>query len=109
MFDAPDRGPVALPVNYRLVDGAIVFRTASDSSAIAALSQDPVGFEVDSTDEINREGWSVIVTGRVDPIVDSAEQRRLLERSVTPWIGAERNRVLRLVPAAVSGRRVSAR
>jgi len=108
-FHSPDRGPVALPINYRLMDGDIVLRTASDSSLATAAGQDPVGFEVDSTDEATGQGWSVLVTGRVDQVDDPAEQRRLLEHSATPWVGDDRNRVLRLLVGDVSGRRVGAR
>ena len=109
VFDSPERGPVALPVNYRLVDGDIVLRTAADSSLVAAISQDPVGFEVDTTDEARAQGWSVLVSGRVDRVKDPIEEQRLLERSATPWAGADRTHVLRFVVAGVSGRRVSAR
>ncbi len=109
VFHAAERGPVALPVNYRLVDGDIVFRTATDTSLAAAVGQDPVSFEVDQIDEALSQGWSVLVTGRLDRVEDPAELRRLSERSVRPWPGDDRNVMLRVVVSDISGRRIWAR
>ena len=53
------RGPVALPVNYGLLDDDIVFRTAASSSLLASSYVTRVGFEVDEIDERHRAGWSV--------------------------------------------------
>ena len=60
-----------LPVNYRLVDGAVLFRTAQDSLTGEDLrtgianADFQVAFEVDSFDEAAREGWSVLLQGRL--------------------------------------------
>ncbi len=107
VFHAAERGPVALPVNYRLLDGHIVFRTAADTSLAGAAGQDPVSFEVDHIDEAMSEGWSVVVTGRLERIDDPAELRQLRKRSAEPWAGRERPVVLRVVVRDVSGRRIS--
>jgi nitroimidazol reductase NimA-like FMN-containing flavoprotein (pyridoxamine 5'-phosphate oxidase superfamily) len=109
VFHAAERGPVALPVNYRLLDGHIVFRTATDTSLAGAAGQDPVSFEVDHIDEAMSQGWSVLVTGRLERIDDPAELRQLLERSAEPWAGRKRPVVLRVVVRDVSGRRISGR
>jgi nitroimidazol reductase NimA-like FMN-containing flavoprotein (pyridoxamine 5'-phosphate oxidase superfamily) len=109
VFDASDRGPVALPVNYLLVDGQVVFRTSTDSSLAAAAGQAPVSFEVDHIDEAMGQGWSVLVTGRLERIEDPTEHRRLVERGPTPWAGEDRNVVLRIVVSDISGRRISTR
>jgi Pyridoxamine 5'-phosphate oxidase len=60
-----DRGPEAVPVNYRIMDGDVVFRVAADSSLAAVSDVAPVSFEVDRVDEAMSAGWSVLVTGRV--------------------------------------------
>jgi nitroimidazol reductase NimA-like FMN-containing flavoprotein (pyridoxamine 5'-phosphate oxidase superfamily) len=109
VFHAADRGPVALPVNYLLVDGQVVFRTSTNTSLAAAAGQDPVSFEVDHIDEAMSQGWSVLVTGRLERIEDPTERRRLVERSPTPWAGEDRNVVLRVVVSDISGRRISTR
>ena len=109
VFHEAGRGPVALPVNYRLVDGQVVFRTSTDTSLAVAAGQDPVSFEVDQIDEALSQGWSVLVTGRLERIEDPTERRRLAERGPTPWAGEDRNVVLRVVARDVSGRRISTR
>jgi nitroimidazol reductase NimA-like FMN-containing flavoprotein (pyridoxamine 5'-phosphate oxidase superfamily) len=109
VFHAAERGPVALPVNYRLLDGHIVFRTATDTSLAGAAGQDPVSFEVDHIDEAMSQGWSVLVTGRLERIDNPAELRQLRERSAEPWAGRKRPVVLRVVVRDVSGRRISTR
>jgi transcriptional regulator with XRE-family HTH domain len=41
-----DRGPEAVPVNYRLMDGDVVFRVAADTSLAAVADTELVSFEV---------------------------------------------------------------
>jgi nitroimidazol reductase NimA-like FMN-containing flavoprotein (pyridoxamine 5'-phosphate oxidase superfamily) len=106
VFQASQRGPVALPVNFRVLDGAIVFRTAPETALDAAAGQDPVSFEVDQIDEAMSQGWSVLVTGRLEKVADAAELRRLMRSSSKPWAGGKRDVVLRLVASKVSGRRI---
>jgi nitroimidazol reductase NimA-like FMN-containing flavoprotein (pyridoxamine 5'-phosphate oxidase superfamily) len=56
--------PAVVPVNYRLVDATISFRTTHEGRA-GRPSPDPVLFEVDMFDERTHSGWSVIVRGRL--------------------------------------------
>ena len=109
VFHAAEHGPVALPVNYRIVNGDVVFRTATDTSMAAAVGQDPVSFEVDQIDEALSQGWSVLVTGRLERVDDPAERRRLSEGTVTPWPGEDRDVLLRVVVNDISGRHIEAR
>ncbi len=100
-----ERGPVAVPVNFALLDGDIVFRTAAATTAAGADGQ-LVGFEVDRIDDAMREGWSVLVTGRARRVVDADELARTRALDVQPWAGGERDVYLRLAPTEVSGRRI---
>lgn len=45
-----DSGPVVLPVNYRVHDGTVVYRTGTGSTP-AGAADSRVGFEVDHIDE----------------------------------------------------------
>ena len=58
-----DRGPMVLPVNFRLDGRSIVVRTARGSILEAIGSGAPVTFEVDGTDAYMETGWSVIARG----------------------------------------------
>jgi transcriptional regulator with XRE-family HTH domain len=100
------RGPVAVPVNYRMLEGDVVFRTADDTSLTAAVGEEPVSFEVDHLDEAMSEGWSVLVTGRVRKATDAEETQRLEKLGVGPWAGGERSVYMRLEPREVTGRRI---
>lgn len=103
---APD-GPHIIPVNYAVVDEAIVFRT-SPFSLLATYGRDAViAFEIDHFDEVSRQGWSVLARGRTDAVLDSRQIdhiRRIWEP--TPWAGGIRNLFLRLTIRELSGRRV---
>ena len=102
-----ERGPVAVPVNFRILDRDIVFRTRAESSLALGAEGQSVGFEVDHIDEALSEGWSVLVTGRLNPVIP-AEAAHVDRLGVRPWPGGERDLYLRLVPEEVSGRRIRA-
>jgi nitroimidazol reductase NimA-like FMN-containing flavoprotein (pyridoxamine 5'-phosphate oxidase superfamily) len=73
--------PVILPVQYRMLDSGVVFRTAPGTKLTASLLGNVVAFEVDSLSEDDGQGWSVLVTGPVTEIRDpeSLDQARRLE------------------------------
>jgi nitroimidazol reductase NimA-like FMN-containing flavoprotein (pyridoxamine 5'-phosphate oxidase superfamily) len=100
------RGPVALPVNYRVFDRDIVFRTAPDSSVLASSSAGRVSFQIDDIDEHHRVGWSVLATGRVERASGATEVRAVEGLGVDPWAEG-RTEYLRLVVGVVTGRRLA--
>jgi transcriptional regulator with XRE-family HTH domain len=102
-------GPVIVPVNYTVVDGAIVFRTAADTTPSMAEGCQ-VAFDVDRIDDAFSEGWSVLVRGPAHR-VSEAEEIRLLTASAhsTPWAGGERDLWVRIEPRSVTGRRIAVR
>lgn len=99
-------GPVVVPVNYSVVDGAIVFRTAADTTpALAAGNR--VAFEVDRVDEAFSSGWSVLVRGGARSVTDPGDGRRLdREARSGPWAGGARDLWIRVEPETVTGRRI---
>jgi nitroimidazol reductase NimA-like FMN-containing flavoprotein (pyridoxamine 5'-phosphate oxidase superfamily) len=96
---------VALPVNFRYVEGDIVFRTRADGS-LAAAAGGTVSFEVDHIDEAMSEGWSVLVTGRARRVDDSTELQQLEQLGIEPWPGGRRKAVIRIETTEISGRRI---
>ena len=100
------RGPVALPVNFRMLDGDIVFRTAPLPTLASSLEQGQVSFEVDHLDEPLTEGWSVLISGEGHVIVDPPERQRAQALGVAPWAGGERDVYVRIVANEVTGRRI---
>lgn len=88
-------GPGVLPVNYVVLDGAIVFRTAPDTLGAAHIDDD-VGFEVDRIDEAMSEGWSVLAVGRARRVAEPEEVERIRQQSrLRSWGGGERERYVR--------------
>jgi transcriptional regulator with XRE-family HTH domain len=97
------RGPVALPVNYRFSNDAVLFNTTVHA-AKELESQPMVGFEIDRIDDVFSEGWSVIVTGAArrvdhpDELVEQAGHR------VTPWAGGARGAAVAISADEITGR-----
>jgi nitroimidazol reductase NimA-like FMN-containing flavoprotein (pyridoxamine 5'-phosphate oxidase superfamily) len=99
-------GPTVLPVNYSVIDGAIVFRTATGSTAEAAIGKQ-VAFEVDHIDGALGRGWSVLVRGRARGVTEPQAVRRLAEGAYSePWAGGEREVWVCIEPDTVSGRAI---
>ncbi len=98
--------PVILPVNFVVIDGCIVFRTAPGSKLAAAVTGAVVAFEVDSHDSSSRSGWSVLVVGRSEVIHGLDETFKVLAAKLEPYVDGIRSSLVRIRPEFVSGRRV---
>lgn len=96
-------GPVALPVNYAMEDGDVVFRTVEGGSIALNTEKRPVAFEVDEIDDYTESGCSVIVRGLA---VVSPESAPASEDGPTSWAEGERPCVIRIRPHTVAGRRL---
>lgn len=104
-----DDGPVALPVNYSVVDRDVVFRTEVTSGLRTGVDHQ-VGFEVDRIDPEARSGWSVLVRGfayevPADEVPGLLEGLR--ERFPRPWAAGVHNTWVRIEVQTVTGRRLS--
>jgi nitroimidazol reductase NimA-like FMN-containing flavoprotein (pyridoxamine 5'-phosphate oxidase superfamily) len=105
-------GPTVLPVNYRMYEGTIVFRTAQDSPTDEDLrtgianAEYKVAFEIDEIDLDAREGWSVLVQGPVHHVESDTERASVLEAGVETWPAGDRDLFLRIVPSRITGRRI---
>jgi nitroimidazol reductase NimA-like FMN-containing flavoprotein (pyridoxamine 5'-phosphate oxidase superfamily) len=102
-----------IPVNYKLHEGSIVFRTARDSAMDEDLrtgiagAEYRVAFEVDDVDPAAKGGWSVLIQGSAHH-VDSAPERASVQASgVEPWAGGSREHFIRITPTRITGRRIS--
>jgi nitroimidazol reductase NimA-like FMN-containing flavoprotein (pyridoxamine 5'-phosphate oxidase superfamily) len=99
--------PVALPVNYRLIDGRIYFFTGQGMKLHAALQNAVVGFEVDSIDEEAETGWSVLAVGHASEVKDSATVAAIQRAGLRTWADGDRSRLISVDPQVLSGRRLS--
>jgi len=101
-----DRGPVVFPVNFVLDRHTVVFRTETGTKLHAACRASRACFEADGTDDAARTGWSVIVHGEIVAVTDPAELARLRGLPLRPWLSGARSHYVRILPAALTGRRI---
>ncbi|GII96011.1 helix-turn-helix domain-containing protein [Sinosporangium siamense] len=104
-------GPSVLPVNYVLHEEAVYFRTALGGPLDRGLRtgveglEFKVAFEVDRIDDVNREGWSVLVRGGAHLVTDS-EREAVLGLGVRPWAGGDRQLFVKVTHTQITGRRI---
>lgn len=100
----PD-GPHIVPLNYSVVDEAIVFRTTPFSVLATYGRNSKLAFEVDHFRDEKQLGWSVVVRGRADVVTDPVELEHI--RKVWPpypWADGSRNLHFRLPWQELTGR-----
>ncbi|WP_431783391.1 helix-turn-helix domain-containing protein [Streptomyces chumphonensis] len=109
LVTATAEGPAIVPVNYSVVEGDIVFRTAPEAGPAGVAGTD-AAFEVDRIDDALSEGWSVLVRGPARTVTGEDEERRLVEQAYSrPWPPGERALWVRITPRHLTGRRVASR
>jgi transcriptional regulator with XRE-family HTH domain len=95
------RGPVALPVNYKMMGDDVVFRTAANPTLLGAITDGDISFEVDRLDDALAEGWSVLLSGRAAIVDDPDEVEDVRRLGV-----GERDVYVRMTGRRVTGRRI---
>ena len=100
----PGEAPHVFPVNYRLLRDSVVFRT-DRGTKLTLLTTEPVAFEVDFVDDFHRTGWSVVLRGLAYPASDWEIEVEDLQ--VDPYAPGGKWQWVRLVPQAVTGRRLN--
>jgi len=105
VFD-DDQGPVALPVNFRVVGRQLVFRTSEGSIAEAVRGGRAVSVEVDHLDEVAGEGWSVLVRGQATEVTDPQQLESLHDLHIVPWAGGDRPVTVALEIQELTGRQI---
>jgi nitroimidazol reductase NimA-like FMN-containing flavoprotein (pyridoxamine 5'-phosphate oxidase superfamily) len=107
-------GPTVLPVNYQLLDNAIVFRTGEDSPMEEDLqtgirhAEYQVAFEIDELNLAAKEGWSVLIQGSAHHVDSYAERAAARQSDVQPWSGGAKEHYIRVLPTRITGRRIHA-
>ena len=103
-----DQGPMIFPVNFVLDRYMVVFRTDEGTKLSAATRGGRVAFEIDGADEAAHTGWSVVIRGEATEVTDPAELARLRKLRLSPWAPGAKSRYVRILPAKLTGRRISA-
>jgi nitroimidazol reductase NimA-like FMN-containing flavoprotein (pyridoxamine 5'-phosphate oxidase superfamily) len=96
-------GPVAVPVNIAVSQGAVVIRTAAYSAMSREIDDSRVALEVDDLDPRTRTGWSVLVRGVARVLFEPAP-----EDAPTAWPTGSKSATVRIRPTKITGRRLAA-
>jgi transcriptional regulator with XRE-family HTH domain len=102
------RGPIAIPVNYRMLAGAIIFRTASAAVIAACRPGQLASFDVDHLDDVLSEGWSVLASGTASIVTAGHGLEEAAALGITPWAGGDYDTCIRLAATEITGRRIRA-
>src|SRR6266545_3444004 len=93
--------PHVVPVNYTLLRGSVVFRSAPGTK-LGLLVTEPVTFEVDYWDADAHRGWSVVVEGLAYEASDREMEIENLD--LEPAVEHQNSRWVRLMPESITGR-----
>ena len=92
-------GISVVPVNFRVVEGVIVFHTTQESFLAGLTVPTEVAFQVDEIDQETATGWSVLVRGVSGPADTAVSSISWLEGGLT--VG------LAITASTIAGRVVS--
>jgi len=96
--------PFVFPVNHRVIDDLVVFRSDEGTKLDGIFTSPSVAFEVDGVDRATGEVWSVIVVGHARAVAEPARRAELEAQLPTTFTGAEPPYVVELHPTEISGR-----
>ena len=105
-------GPVALPSEYKIHEGSIVFRTyratftEEDLRTGIAHAEYQVVVEVDHVDPDAREGWVVLVRGTAHQVDTEAERASISNVGLESWVEGEPEHFIRVEPISIAGQRI---
>ena len=98
---------VILPINYRFVDSTVVFQTTDGSKLDMAAEHKTVAFEIDGFDSVQQTGWSVLVKGTAQYVMEEEVEAQLRRLGLRPWAPYTRERRwVRILPDEISGRKI---
>ena len=100
-----DGRPEIHPVNFAVAGEEILIRSDQGPKLFSALAG-PVVFEVDRVDPVDRTGWSVMIHGTAHLTSGRARGSALQNRVLKTWREADLPQLLRIVPNAITGRRL---
>jgi nitroimidazol reductase NimA-like FMN-containing flavoprotein (pyridoxamine 5'-phosphate oxidase superfamily) len=105
-------GPVAVPSEYKIYEGSIVFRTyratftEEDLRTGIAHAEYQVVVEVDQVDQEAREGWVVLVRGTAHHVDTEAERASISNVGLQSWVQGEPEHFIRVDPISIAGQRL---
>jgi len=102
-----DGQPLIFPVNYVLDGRTVAFRT-DPGTKLTGATLGRVAFQIDATDPLSSEGWSVLVKGIGTEITDARDSRskRIVSGLLVPWAGGAKEHWVAIASPVFTGRRI---
>ncbi len=98
-------GPLVLPLNYVVHEGALWLRTSAHSTLSQEIDDAPVAILVDEFDADTQVGWSVQVRGTAQMHYSSEEVPNPV-RTLRTWAEGARPLWISVTPTSINGRRL---
>ncbi|HEX3197301.1 MAG TPA: pyridoxamine 5'-phosphate oxidase family protein [Propionibacteriaceae bacterium] len=99
-------GPQILPVTYQYRNGSVIFRTSPYGPLAGLVRRTSVAFEIDSIDEQDKSGWSVLLLGFAEAMAHDYLLTTAWETGPVPWADGVRNLFIEITPRKISGRSI---
>jgi nitroimidazol reductase NimA-like FMN-containing flavoprotein (pyridoxamine 5'-phosphate oxidase superfamily) len=100
-----DGRPDVFPVNFKVENETIVFRTGHGTKLHAIERGGYVALEADVVSAEFGLAWSVIVKGPATIVAHSEATLDKIGRSLFPWQGISQEHIIKIDPETVTGRR----
>jgi nitroimidazol reductase NimA-like FMN-containing flavoprotein (pyridoxamine 5'-phosphate oxidase superfamily) len=100
-------GPIVLPLNYVVHDGALWLRTSAHSSAAHEIDDDRVAILIDDLDPTTHVGWSVQIRGAARVHYHQSEVPEAVQ-GLTTWAEGPRPLWIKVEPTSIYGKRLVA-
>ena len=97
--------PDIFPVNYVPNYGTIIFRTGPGTKLDALLASPMIALEADGLNSYGTIAWSVVIKGHAELVSNNKDVQEAIEAGLSPWEPGAKDHLVRVTPAAVSGRR----
>ena len=93
------------PLNFAVDGGALMFRTAEGTKLVEVVLAGRVAFEVDGYEPEHGRAWSVVLKGSAELLDRWDDIYHAQDLPLFPWNASPKERFVRIVPDAMTGRR----
>jgi hypothetical protein len=84
----------------------VIFRTSPYGPLAGLVRRTSVAFEIDSIDEQDKSGWSVLLLGFAEAMAHDYLLTAAWETGPVPWADGVRNLFIEITPRKISGRSI---
>lgn len=98
--------PAVLAVNYRVVEGTVMFYTGLGRRILAGLDEAVVAFEADQLDPDADTGWTVVVVGTAHHVTESGWVEAARRAGLRPRGDSDHAQLVCVRPEIITGRQI---